>query len=96
MSIYPIVFYKKKHVYVHFFLNLLPYSQIYTNLIRFPVKRLEEDRMKKLLGFIKREEGSTAIEYGLIAALVGVAIVAALTTLGGTLSTTFGTITSKL
>ena len=36
------------------------------------------------------ESGPTAIEYGLIAALVAVAIIAALTLLGGALSNIFG------
>ncbi|HLU14312.1 MAG TPA: Flp family type IVb pilin [Burkholderiaceae bacterium] len=37
---------------------------------------------RNIINFIKEEEGATAIEYGLIAALVAVAIVVALTTLG--------------
>ncbi len=46
--------------------------------------------------FLKDENGATAIEYGLIAALVAVAIVGALTTLGGGLSSMFGTVNSDL
>ncbi len=46
--------------------------------------------------FLKDENGATAIEYGLIAGLVAVAIVAALTTLGGGLSSMFGTVNSDL
>ena len=38
---------------------------------------------------IQDESGATAIEYGLIAALVSVAIIVALTALGGSLSTLF-------
>ena len=45
--------------------------------------------MKKLLRFLKDEEGVTAIEYGLIAALIAVVIVAAVTLVGGELKTTF-------
>lgn len=41
--------------------------------------------------FAKDESGATAIEYGLIAALVGVGIIGALTTLGTNLSTLFST-----
>ena len=37
------------------------------------------------------EAGATAIEYGLIAALIAVAAITALTSLGGNLSTTFQT-----
>ena len=43
--------------------------------------------MKKLAG---NRNGATAIEYGLIAGFVAIAIVAALTTMGGNLSTVFG------
>jgi pilus assembly protein Flp/PilA len=46
--------------------------------------------------FMKSEEGATAIEYGLIASLVAVAIVAALTALGGGLKTVFASVTSSL
>jgi len=53
--------------------------------------------MAKLISkFLKDENGATAIEYGLIAALVAVAIVGALTTLGGGLSTMFGNVNSDL
>ena len=40
--------------------------------------------------FLKDEGGVTMIEYGLIAALVGIACVVVLTTLGGDLQTLFG------
>lgn len=42
------------------------------------------------------ESGATAIEYGLIAALIAVAIVAAATTVGKNLSTTFTSVGSSL
>jgi len=46
--------------------------------------------------FLKDESGATAIEYGLIAALVAVAIAAVLPTLGGKLSNTFTNVSDKL
>lgn len=46
--------------------------------------------------FAKDESGATAIEYGLIASLVAVAIITALTTLGTKLNATFGQVNSKL
>lgn len=46
--------------------------------------------------FVKDQSGATAIEYGLIAALVGVAIIGAVTTLGSKLSSTFGNVSNKL
>ncbi len=52
--------------------------------------------MNKLFAFAKNESGATAIEYGLIAALVGVAIITAVTTLGTKLSSTFGNVSAKL
>ncbi len=53
--------------------------------------------MKTLFSrFIKDESGATAIEYGLIAALIAVGIIAAATTLGTNISTTFTTIGTKM
>ena len=46
--------------------------------------------------FVKDESGATAIEYGLIAALIAVAIITALGLLGGQLETTFDEITDGL
>jgi pilus assembly protein Flp/PilA len=44
----------------------------------------------------KTEAGVTAIEYGLIAALIAIAIVGVLGTVGSHLSTTFNTVATKL
>ena len=46
--------------------------------------------------FVRDESGATAIEYGLIVALIAVVIITAVTTLGTKLNTAFGTINSKL
>ena len=46
--------------------------------------------------FAKDESGATAIEYGLIVALIAVVIITAVTTLGTKLNTTFTTINGKL
>jgi pilus assembly protein Flp/PilA len=46
--------------------------------------------------FIKDESGATAIEYGLIAALISVAIIAGASTLGNTLNTAFVNISNKV
>ncbi|WP_417459952.1 Flp family type IVb pilin [Kordiimonas sp.] len=45
--------------------------------------------MKLLTKFRRDEEGATAIEYGLIAALIAIALITALNTLGDDLSTKF-------
>ncbi|MEO0983081.1 MAG: Flp family type IVb pilin [Pseudomonadota bacterium] len=46
--------------------------------------------------FFKNESGATAIEYGLIAALIAVAIIGAVTQLGGKTANTFNTVTGNL
>jgi len=46
--------------------------------------------------FVKNSKGATAIEYGLIAALIAVAAVSAMSTLGGKLNTTFNNVSSNL
>ncbi|TMJ77924.1 MAG: Flp family type IVb pilin [Alphaproteobacteria bacterium] len=46
--------------------------------------------------FVKDESGATAIEYGLIAALIAVGIIAAARGLGSQISATFNTITSTM
>ena len=49
-----------------------------------------ESNMRNLVSrFVKDESGATAIEYGLIAILIGVAIIAGATALGGALDDTF-------
>jgi pilus assembly protein Flp/PilA len=45
--------------------------------------------MNTVARFMNDESGATAIEYGLIAALIAVGIIAAATTLGGSLSSLF-------
>jgi len=52
--------------------------------------------MKKLMGFFKEEDGVTAIEYGLIAALIAVAIIAAVSAVGTGLTNTFTKVDEKL
>ena len=52
--------------------------------------------MKTIAHFAKDESGATAIEYGLIAALIAVGIIAAATTLGSSLSGLFNKISGKL
>jgi pilus assembly protein Flp/PilA len=46
--------------------------------------------------FVRDESGATAIEYGLIAALIAVVIITAVTTVGTNLTTTFSTVATKL
>ena len=52
--------------------------------------------MSLVIKFLKNESGATAIEYGLIAAGISVAIIATVTSLGGKLVTTFGKVSTAL
>jgi pilus assembly protein Flp/PilA len=52
--------------------------------------------MNKVIEFARDESGATAIEYGLIAALVSVAAIGAMTSLGNSLGSIFNTVSSQL
>ncbi|MEP2736766.1 MAG: Flp family type IVb pilin [Erythrobacter sp.] len=52
--------------------------------------------MKFFNKIAKNEEGATAIEYGLIAALIAVAAITAMQSLGNELETTFSTVEGKM
>ena len=53
--------------------------------------------MSKLFArFVKEESGATAIEYGLIAALIAVAIIAGATSVGTQASATFNKVSSTM
>jgi len=53
--------------------------------------------MKNLVArFVRDESGATAIEYGLIAALISVVIITVLTAIGGNLNTKFSSVASAL
>ncbi len=52
--------------------------------------------MKRIKKFVEDESGATAIEYGLIAALVSVAAITALTAMGDSLSSMFNAVSSEL
>jgi pilus assembly protein Flp/PilA len=52
--------------------------------------------MKFIKNLLKDEAGATAIEYGLIAALIAVAAITAMQSLGNELSTTFSTVSGEL
>jgi pilus assembly protein Flp/PilA len=51
---------------------------------------------KTFARFLKDESGATAIEYGLIAALISVALITGATTLGTELNTTFTALKDKM
>lgn len=51
---------------------------------------------RKLIAFLNDEFGATAIEYGLIASGIAVAIIAAVKGVGTNLKTTFGSVSSAV
>ncbi len=57
---------------------------------------LLEEEMNLFARFFHDESGATAIEYGLIAALIAVVIIGAVTTVGTNLNTTFNTVAGSL
>ena len=52
--------------------------------------------MKRIQTFINDETGATALEYGMLAALIGAVILGGVTTLGLTISNTFNNIASSM
>mgnify|MGYP000936056705 CR=1 FL=1 len=52
--------------------------------------------MELIKRFLKEEEGVTAIEYGLIAALIAVVIILSVTAVGGKLKATFDEVDAAL
>ena len=52
--------------------------------------------LRVIRDFCRKEEGATAIEYGLIAALIAIAIIAALMAIGTSLASLFQIIASTL
>jgi pilus assembly protein Flp/PilA len=51
---------------------------------------------KTISNFLRNESGATAIEYGLIAALIAVVIIGAVTAVGTNLSGTFNTVSGSI
>ena len=52
--------------------------------------------MSQFLRFLRNESGATAIEYGLIAAGISIAIIAVVNGLGTQLNTTFSSVSTQL
>jgi pilus assembly protein Flp/PilA len=52
--------------------------------------------MRKFGSLLRESRGATAIEYGLIAALIAVAAITAMTALGNQLSTTFSNVSANM
>ena len=52
--------------------------------------------MKNVIKFLKNKSGATAIEYGLIAALIAVAVIGGVTSLGQNANATFNNVASEM
>ena len=65
-------------------------------LASWALSKQREFGMKTLFKFLNDESGATAIEYGLIAALIAVGIIGVLTAVGGELQTTFTSVQTGL
>lgn len=52
--------------------------------------------MSNLIAFLKNESGATAIEYGLIAAGISIAIIVTVNSLGTTLNSKFDSVSTQL
>ena len=52
--------------------------------------------MTKFMQFVRDDSGATAIEYGLIASLIAVAIIVAVTAVGTSLNSTFTEVSTAL
>ena len=52
--------------------------------------------MKNVMKFLKNKSGATAIEYGLIAALIAVAVIGGVTSLGQSANTTFTAVSDAM
>ena len=52
--------------------------------------------MKTVIKFLKNKSGATAIEYGLIAALIAVAVIGGVSQLGTSANTTFNAVSAAM
>jgi pilus assembly protein Flp/PilA len=52
--------------------------------------------MKNVVRFLKNKSGATAIEYGLIAALIAVAVIGGVSSLGSNANTTFAKVAAEM
>ena len=60
------------------------------------LKNLSSPIIASVVRFMRDERGATAIEYGLIAALIALAAISTITNIGKNLSTTFNCVATKL
>ena len=61
-----------------------------------PRKILEDHEMEKIKHFLKDESGASAVEYGLLVALIAVVIITAVQLIGTNLSSKFNTVATTV
>ncbi len=59
-------------------------------------QNLEEKKMARVQQFFKDESGASAVEYGLLVALIACVIIATVTTVGKNLNTKFNSVAGQL
>jgi pilus assembly protein Flp/PilA len=64
--------------------------------IQTPHFREKEKNMKKLIALFKDEEGATAVEYGIMVALIAAVIIIAVQTLGTNTDAAFDTVNNAI
>ena len=83
-----------------FFRKIERFSDTASYMVAFSLQELQPTSgaraMSKLVEFLKNDSGATAIEYGLIAAGISIAIIAAVNTIGTTLNTKFTNVSTQL
>ena len=88
---------KKSRVSRYLFFRFLPYNPSCAGNHNFgPNASVKELSMSKIFAFLRDESGATAIEYGLIAALISVVIITAVKLVGTNLSTTFNSVATAV
>jgi len=75
---------------------VLPLSSFLTDSVATVKSLMGATSMRTVSRFLRDDSGATAIEYGLIAAGIAIAIIAAVNALGTALSGKFQTITTAL
>jgi pilus assembly protein Flp/PilA len=64
--------------------------------VDFQARKNRRPEMSFIRKFIKNDKGATAIEYGLIAALIAVAAISAMKGVGTTLNSTFSNVSTQM
>lgn len=60
------------------------------------MQQIEDNGMRIFSGLLRDRRGATAIEYGLIAALIAVAAIGAMSALGGQITTTLNNVSANM